>query len=189
MPQEPSTIPVLCPDGDPGWWFSQPALLGFFSDNAGAEATFPTGTAVANPGDQLYAPANTASVTVTPTATTTYTVIGTDGVTGCTSSATSTITIVPPFTPTAFCQPGCCLFRWWFRPVGFSFTFRYLYVLLDSCCWFERSFQRKPGCFRNHVNHGIHGDGYLHRQHLFCYCHYFVSVTPLTTVTPPPLRT
>ena len=85
--------------------------------------------------------------------------------------------------PDGFCQPGCCLFRWWFRPVGFGFTFRYLYVLLDSCCWFERSFQRKPGCFRNHVNHGIHGDGYLHRQHLFCYCHYFRERHPLTTVT------
>lgn len=78
----------------------------FFSDNAGAEATFPTGTAVATLVINYTLPANTASVTVTPTATTTYTVIGTDGVTGCTSSATSTITIVPPFTPTASASPG-----------------------------------------------------------------------------------
>ncbi|MBK7909741.1 GEVED domain-containing protein [Candidatus Pollutiaquabacter sp.] len=75
-------------------------------DNTGtAESTFPTGTNVASLVISYQIPASGTSLVVTPTTTTTYTVIGT-GASGCTATATWTVVIPPASTTTATATPS-----------------------------------------------------------------------------------
>ncbi|MFZ7107506.1 MAG: beta strand repeat-containing protein, partial [Bacteroidota bacterium] len=75
-------------------------------DNTGtAEATFPTGTNVASLVISYQVPASGSTLVVTPTTTTTYTVVGT-GASGCTATATWTVVIPPASTTTATATPA-----------------------------------------------------------------------------------
>jgi uncharacterized repeat protein (TIGR01451 family) len=86
----------------------------------GQSATLTATTSAANPG-YLWSPggATTASITVSPASTTIYSVLVTDGVTGCTNSASGTVTVKALTTATALTSvanlcPG--------SPVSFSTT-------------------------------------------------------------------
>ncbi len=75
-------------------------------DNAGSdESTFPLGTGVASLVISYQIPSSGNTLVVTPSATTTYTVTGTNG-SGCTNTATVTVVIPPGSTTTATATPA-----------------------------------------------------------------------------------